>query len=356
MTIDSIKRIGIREYLGAKGIKPQSERAGRAMYLSPLREERTASFSVNHNENVWYDHGLGEGGSIIDLVARMERCTIGEAIRRLENETLGGGVLGGVSGTGAASFSSHRDSPVSARQAEPEKPRIELVSVGELKHPALVEYLHERSIDPAAARKYCNEVRYRIGDREFFAIGFRNDAGGWELRNRSFKGSSTPKNITTIRGGRVRGTATDTGGNSTSARGSDTVMIFEGFIDFLSYLSLKQNPSPTIDTAVLNSVANLRRAIPFLESHRTIHAFLDNDEAGRKALDSLRESLPGSEVVDQSPFYRNHKDLNDYWKEQAADKIKRQTTTHAPTETTNPAVQIRRVAPATPVRKKGCGL
>ncbi len=290
------------------------------MYLSPFRHENTASFSVNHDENVWYDHGIGEGGSIIDLVARMEGCSIGEAIRRLENGALGGGIPARID---------------HGQQMEPHTSRIEIVSVEELAHPALMEYLTDRGIDPAAARKYCNEVRYRVDGREFFAIGFRNDAGGWELRNRSFKGSSTPKSITTI------------------SNSSDTVMVFEGFIDFLSYLSLKQNPSPTIDTAVLNSVANLRRAIPFLESHRTVHAFLDNDYAGRKALDSLRESLPGSEVVDQSPFYRNHKDLNDYWKEQAADKIKRQTTTHAPTETTNAAVQVRRVVPVTPVRKKG---
>ena len=359
MALNSIKQISIRDYLGARGIKPQSERAGRAMYLSPFRQENTASFSVNHDENVWYDHGIGEGGSIIDLVARMENCTIGEAIRRLENETVGGV---SVIGAGAHSFSTHRESPAASQRTKPGTSCIEIVSVGELAHPALVEYLHGRSIELAAARKYCNEVRYRVDGRDFFAIGFHNDAGGWELRNRSFKGSSTPKNITTIRGGGDCNTTT-VGRDSTngadgigttpaSANGSDTVMVFEGFIDFLSYLSLKQNPSPTIDTAVLNSVANLRRAIPFLESHRTVHAFLDNDDAGRKALDSLRESLPGSEVVDQSPFYRNHKDLNDYWKEQTAEKIKRP----APDEKTTTAVQVRRVVPVAPVRKKGRGM
>lgn len=325
MALNSIKQISIREYLGARGIKPQSVRGNRAMYLSPLREERTASFSVNHDENVWYDHGIGEGGSIIDLVARMERCSIGEAIRRLEGETLRGGVPVVV------------DCP---QQVGPNTPSIEIVSVVDLAHPALVDYLTDRGIDPAAERKYCNEIRYRIGDREYFAIGFRNDAGGWELRNRNFKGSSTPKNITTIRGGRGGDTGASAdviGGTPTSAIGSYTVMVFEGFIDFLSYLSLKKNPSPTIDTAVLNSVANLRRAIPFLESHRTVHAFLDNDEAGRKTLDSLRESLPCAEVVDQSPFYRNHKDLNDYWREKSADAFRREI-------------------PATPARKNGRGL
>jgi len=287
MALDSIKRISIREYLEARGIKPRREHGNRAMYLSPFRQEGNASFSVNFDENVWYDHGIAEGGSIIDLVARMEKCSVAEAIRRLE--------------VGSAGIVAR------AHIAWPNEPsRIGIVSVGKLSHPALTGYLCDRNIDPATARKYCAEVRYRIGDREYFAIGFRNDAGGWELRNRNFKGCSTPKNITTIR------------------NGSDTAMVFEGFMDFLSYLSLKQNPSPTIDTTVLNSIANLRKAIPFLETHRTVHAFLDNDEAGRHAVEQLRQSLPDSEVVDQSAFYRNHKDLNDYWREQTAAKVKRQ--------------------------------
>lgn len=273
MSLQDIKRISIREYLGARGIKPQRERGNRAMYLSPFRRENNASFSVNYDENVWYDYGAGEGGSIIDLVARMENCSIWEAISRLkQNSSL----------------------PSVERRAAPNNRRIEIRSVEPLNHPALVGYLCDRSIDLTTARKYCNEVRYAIDGKEYFAIGFRNDAGGWELRNPNFKGSSTPKNITTLN------------------NGSDTVMVFEGFTDFLSYLSLKGNPSPSIDSTILNSVTNLAKAIPFLQSHKTVHAFLDNDEAGQKALEKLRASLPSSEVVDQSGFYRNHKDLNDY--------------------------------------------
>lgn len=161
----------------------------------------------------------------------------------------------------------------------------------------MVSYLTGRGIDPAIARTYCREVRYTTGGKEYFAIGFRNDAGGWELRNPLFKGSSTPKNITTL------------------DNGSDTAMVFEGFIDFLSYLSLKANPTPAIDTTVLNSVTNLQKAVPFLSCHRVVHAFLDNDDAGRKVLARLEESLPLSEVIDQSVFYSDHKDLNEYWQE-----------------------------------------
>lgn len=103
-------------------------------------------------------------------------------------------------------------------------------------------------------------------------------------------------------------------------------------MDFLSYLSLKGNPTPAIDTAVLNSVTNLQKAVPFLQSHRTIHAFLDNDEAGRKTFVRLRESLPSSEVVDQSVFYRSYKDLNEYWREQqrVANEVRNSPATSQP--------------------------
>ena len=85
----------------------------------------------------------------------------------------------------------------------------------------MVSYLTGRGIDPAIARTYCREVRYTICGKEYFAVGFRNDAGGWELRSARFKGGSSPKHITTL------------------DNGSDMAMAFEGFIDFLSYLSLK---------------------------------------------------------------------------------------------------------------------
>lgn len=283
MNYEEIKRhISIRAYLAARGILPQCERGNRGMYLSPLRKERTPSFSVSYDKNLWHDFGTGEGGSIIDLVARMEGCAEVEATRRL------------AAGEHGTLVPIHAEPP---RASEPTPSRLIILSDRELTHPALVGYLTGRGIDPAIARTYCREVRYTIGGKEYFAIGFRNDVGGWDLRNPLFKGSSTPKNITTL------------------DNGSDTAMVFEGFIDFLSYLSLKGNLSPSIDTAVLNSVTNLQKAVPFLARHSVIHAFLDSDEVGRKALARLEESVPSSEVIDQSVFYRDYKDLNDYWQE-----------------------------------------
>jgi hypothetical protein len=271
-----IKRIAIREYLRNLGILPKSENSYGGMYISPLRDEAVPSFKVDYGRNLWYDHGSGNGGSIIDLVMLMERCSVTQAISKLENR---------------ASLSFHRDVPAPVALA----PSIRITSVVPLANRLLSDYLaNKRSLDLDIARMYCQEVHYSIDGKKYFAVGFRNDAGGWELRNEYFKGGVSPKTVTTVR------------------NGSDTVMVFDGFMDFLSYLTLKHTTQPPIDAVVLNSTVNLRQAIPFLCEHRTINTFLDNDDAGRKTLDSLRESLPGSEVVDQSPFYRNHKDLNDY--------------------------------------------
>lgn len=326
MNYEEIKRrISIRAYLAARGIKPRWERGNRGMYLSPLREERTASFSVSYDKNLWHDFGTGEGGSIIDLVARMEGCSEVEAARRLNERNTG-------------TFVPLSVEPLRAN--EPIPSRLAILSDRELTHPALLGYLTGRGIDPAIARTYCREVRYTIGGKEYFAIGFRNDAGGWELRNPRFKGSSTPKNITTL------------------DNGSDTAMVFEGFIDFLSYLSLKANPTPAIDATVLNSVTNLQKAVPFLSHHRVVHAFLDNDDAGRKALARLEESLPSTEVIDQSVFYRNHKDLNDYWQEKR-NLATPQTPPHErqrkETERAHLTVPQAQQCVSSPVKKRGPG-
>ncbi len=230
------------------------------MYLSPLREERTPSFKVDYVQNLWYDFGLGEGGTLLTLVMRLERCDSREAVRRLQNGekrdagsvSLSPGV-GEPLGVGGACRSC-----VGRRSRAPHPLRRFAPASG------IVGYLASRGIVPSVAAAFCREVRYEVNGCAFFAVGFRNDAGGWELRSARFKGGSSPKHITTI------------------DNRSDTVIAFEGFMDFLAYLSLKHPERLRIDAAVLNSVVNLPKAIPFLSRHPVIHAFFDNDEAGRK--------------------------------------------------------------------------
>lgn len=306
MTLEDIKKISIKEYLGQIGISPAKENVRYGMYHSPFQEDKDASMKVDYIQNLWIDYGTGEGGSIIDLVSRIEKCSIGEAIKKLNDK----------------SFSFHGNNFIPAQQESV----IVITNIQPLTHPALLDYLTERSINIDIAKQHCSEVHYFIANKPYFAIGFRNNAGGWELRNRYFKGSNSPKNITTIN------------------NNSNSVMVFEGFIDFLSYLSLKQNASPAIDSAILNSLTNLSKAIPFLQTHQTVYAFLDNDEAGKRAVQCL--SPVCKEVIDQAVFYRNYKDLNDYWRDKS--NLQKQLFRE-----NKAAVQVKRQIP---MKKKGRGL
>lgn len=276
-TIQAIKCLPIRAYLAQRGLHPTKDNPRYGLYRSPLREERTPSFKVDYGQNLWYDFGLGVGGSIIDLVMRLERCDFTQAVR-----LLGGGGRTAI------------PTPAST-SALPTVPALRILSDMPLRHPALVGYLSSRGIGSEIASTHCREVHYVVGGRSYFAAGFRNDAGGWELRSERFKGCASPKQITTI------------------DNRSDTVVAFEGFMDFLSYLSMKPDEWPHLDATVLNSVANLPKAIPFLERHSTIHAFFDNDDAGRKVTIELKRLCPKSTVINRSYLYQEHKDLNEYW-------------------------------------------
>ena len=276
-TIQAIKCLSIRAYLAGRGLRPTKDNPRYGLYLSPLRKEHTPSFKVDYAQNLWYDFGLGAGGSIIDLVMRLERCDFAQALR----------LLGNGERTPMAV-------PVPSSDL-PTDPALRLLSDIPLRHPALVGYLSSRGIDPIIASACCREVHYAVGGRNYFAVGFRNDAGGWELRSERFKGSVSPNHITTI------------------DNRSDTVVAFEGFMDFLSFLSMKPDEWPHINIAVLNSVVNLPKAIPFLSRHATIYAFFDNDNAGRKTTADLKRLCPNSTVIDRSHLYREHKDLNEFW-------------------------------------------
>ena len=346
--MNDLKNIGIRQFLSQRGIQPKYERNGYGMYLSPLREERTPSFKVDYVQNLWYDFGLGEGGTLLTLVMRLERCDSREAVRRLQN--------GEKRDAGSVSLSPGVGEPLGVGGAlsvvrPAAVPALRILSDASLRHPALIGYLVSRGIVPSVAAAFCREVRYEVNGRAFFAVGFRNDAGGWELRSARFKGGSSPKYITTLKGCNATNaisavidskainatsnvsaitaitdcpatgaTASFHAGNDPMACESDrampafhaSVMVFEGFIDFLSYLSLANNIHPVSDTVVLNSVVNLSKAVPYLSQHSVIHAFFDNDEAGRKTTADLLRLCPRSEVIDQSCFYRRYKDVNDY--------------------------------------------
>lgn len=272
------KQIPITDYLASSGFEPVKIRGNDYWYHSPFREERTPSFKVNTKLNVWYDHGTGEGGTILDLGAKLNQCTLPEFLEKLSEGNHG--------------FSLHRQPRMPAR---PEN-TLEVISVGELGSPDLLHYLRTRQISESIGRAFCKEVDFRIRERIYKAIGFPNQSGAYELRNSWFKGSSSPKDVSFI--------------NNNSER----ISVFEGFMDFLSVIQLDHREikdlSKNSDFLVLNSLRLLNRCLPLLNSHKEVNLFLDNDLAAKEAKEILKEK--GIYFRDASTLYREHKDVNEY--------------------------------------------
>ena len=166
------------------------------------------------------------------------------------------------------------------------------VRFGPLYNRVLLRYLAERGISSDVAVPNCREVRYTLHGKRYFAIGFRNVSDGFELRNRFFKASLSPKDI------------------SLMDNGSDTCNLFEGFIDCLSWLELGLGIWRRF-ILVLNSVSLLERSFPILDRYERINCYLDRDEAGRRTLEALRKRY-ADKLVDCSSLYKGYKDLNEY--------------------------------------------
>ena len=83
MNCAEANQIDMVDYLFSLGYQPQKIRNENHWYLSPLRDEKEPSFKVNKGKNVWYDHGLGKGGKLVDFAMEFHRYSLTEALEKL---------------------------------------------------------------------------------------------------------------------------------------------------------------------------------------------------------------------------------------------------------------------------------
>lgn len=288
MNIAQIKQIDLVDYLKAIGFSPTKESVKSAWYHAPYREDRTPSFKVNKDKNIWYDFGTAQRGNIIDLAELLYQSKdVSRLLKLIE---------------GASPALTPRIRTPLSQDGERLTDQFRNVKVVDLNHDALKSYLQSRGIDQAIGECECKEVHYTCHKKEYFAIAFPNNSGGFEIRNPYFKGCIAPKDISIIqKTERLRGRC---------------CCLFEGFMDYLSYLTLVKSGRITedgehMDYIVLNSVSNVSRAIEPIKKYKVIHCYLDNDDAGRRVVDSLHELL-GDRVQDMFAPYPLYKDLNDF--------------------------------------------
>lgn len=208
MNIQEVKQIRIADYLQSLGYTPVKQQGNSLWYKSPFRQETEASFKVNTDRNLWYDYGLGKGGNILALAQELYRSdNVPYLLEQIKRQTP------------------HiRPVDYFFRERQADKPSFQQLEVREVSHPALLRYLHDRDIDIALARLECKELHFIHNGNPYFAIGFPNVAGGYEVRNRFFKGCIAPKDITHIR---------------QQGEQRSVCYLFEGFMDYLSFLTVR---------------------------------------------------------------------------------------------------------------------
>ena len=316
--LSRIKRYPIVEYLERKGIKPVRSTPAYALYHSPLRAETHPSFKVDTEKNLWIDYAEGKGGSIIDLCMRLEGCTLLEAIRILGQNAPD---ITHVPRRESVQGTSKQES---IRQAVSTSGVRRLIEISDTLPPHLLKYLEEdRCINLEKAMLFLRCISYEVRGLHYQAIGFANQSGGYELRdNGIFKGTIAPKDITPIFADRA-----------------EPVCIFEGFMDFLSFFSMKEEVIH--HCLVMNSVSNVAKAIRYLNDRHLTHirAFLDNDDAGKRATNDFIRA--GFKVEDMSVHYRDFKDLNEYHIHRVREQQKSLSLTMSQTQT-NP-IKVKQV-------------
>jgi len=275
MNCRQLNTIPLEEVLLSLGHLPTKQNEKEAWYLNPFATESQASFKLNKSLNYWYLFSEGIGGTNVDLLKKYLNKTASEILIWAEDQN----------------FSSFQKQRIPDHKLQGLTKNYEILESKEIQHPALLEYLNERKVESQI--EFLKEVHYRMNDKNYFGIGFKNDSGGYEIRNKYSKICLGKKDISSIN-------------NS-----SDSLRVFEGFFDFLSFKNvekfLEKEPS---DYIILNSVSMISNIKNSLENYENIELYFDNDEAGNRAVEIIKSDNKNAE--DCRILYSDFKDLNEW--------------------------------------------
>ena len=286
MNCTQFNKISVEVVLQSFGHFPTKQNEKEAWFLNPFSKENDASFKINKNLNCWYLFSEGIGGNNIDLMKKYLNASISEVLNWAENQN----------------FSSFHQQSGNYKLFNLPK-TYEIVEVKDIQHPALVQYLKSRKVE--RQKHLIQEIHYQMNDKKYFGIGFKNDSDGYEIRNAYSKICLGKKDITTIK------------------NNSKSLLVFEGFFDFLSFKnieeSLENEPS---DYMILNSVSMINKIKNSLETYEKIDLYFDNDEAGNRAVEIIKNEK--IEAEDCRVLYSDFKDLNEWLSLNSPQKDNRQ--------------------------------
>ena len=284
MNCKQFNSISLEEVLVSLGHLPTKQNEKEAWFLNPFSTENHASFKLDKRNNIWYLHSEGIGGKNTDFMMKYLKASVKEVLEWAEKQNF-------------SSFQSQKD-----YHSKSSSLNYSITEIKELQNENLKIYLQQRGLSPTVY-SLVKEVHFAIGEKKLYAIGFENLSGGWELRNQFYKGSLLKKDISVVN-------------LNNNLEKNKNVVVFEGFIDALSFVEMK--PFYNGYLLVMNSISLLNKTKDHLKNYSEIHLFLDNDKAGETCKNEILKSFP--EAKDHSEIYALHKDLNDYLKSKKENK------------------------------------
>jgi 5S rRNA maturation endonuclease (ribonuclease M5) len=276
MNCEQIKdQVNIRVLLESFNIFPVKKNRKTAYYYALDREEKIPSFSVDYIKNIGFDFGTGKSYDVISIVQVINKCSVSEALKYLQR----------------FNFSFQEDK---ADEKLLQTSSYHILKVSEIRHAALIQYLQSRKV--LDQKDLVREIHYEMNGKKYFGIGFFNNSGGVEVRNKYAKLCLGSKDVTLIKN------------DLNTLR---EVIVFEGFFDFLTYLTIKNFRNETADYLILNSTAMLYKVENVLMDYHKIFLFLDNDSNGKTTKERIQ--IEYKNVEDCSLMYLDFKDLNEWW-------------------------------------------
>lgn len=284
MNCKQFNSISLEEVLLVLGYLPTKQNEKEAWYLNPFASESQASFKLDKRINAWYLHSEGVGGNNTDFMKKYLNSSVNEVLDWAQKQNF--------------SFFHQQE-----RHFKKSESNYSINKILDLQNSNLKQYLHGRGLSPKIY-DYIKEVRFTLGEKKLYAIGFENLSGGFELRNSFYKGSLLKKDISILNFNRNA-----QGVSNIEDKNIKGVAVFEGFMDALSFIEMQKSFSGNI--LVMNSIALLNKSIEHLKSYTDINLFLDNDFAGIKCKSEIIKSFP--KAKDHSTIYSEHKDLNEFF-------------------------------------------
>jgi hypothetical protein len=322
MNIAQAKEIDLNAFLAGLGFVPVKNDTSGTWYCSPFRDEKTASFKVSQDGKAWIDFAESPtgnnarakkfaSGSIIDFalsywqlqsndirtaLSHIRECQAGTAPARIQTKTKENQTQ--ESQVSSLILHDVNDFNVWTGQGR-----------GRTFSPQ-ARYLEQRGLDPSKCAEWLKVVKFsssKTPKKSWYAVGFPNIAGGYELRAKfgetNFKGVIGAKDISFIK----------------PKNSPPRLFVFEGFPDFLTALHIFP---PTIDPKkeaflILNSAALIERGKAIIEQNqfKKLIVWSQNDKAGLDMAEQLYQFGSDTELIVGSMHhhYEGFKDLNEYW-------------------------------------------